>query len=54
MLDIDLVDRAGGGVSHVAKDGEHQHPRQQARQGVHHAGDEGVSYTVMVELVIGS
>ena len=22
MLDIDLVDRAGGGVSHVAKDGE--------------------------------
>ena len=22
MLDIDLVDRAGGGVSHVAEDGE--------------------------------
>ena len=29
-------------VSHVAEDGEDQHPRQQAGQGVHYAGDYGV------------
>ena len=29
-------------VGHVAKDGEDQHACQQAREGVHNAGDDGI------------